>query len=191
LDAAATALARVGYEKITTRLIAQEAGVNIATLHYHFGSKEALLAEAVRYALTRSQDILREAIESAPTPLDALAAGFDATWEIARERPGVLRYDLVLRAIRDEDAREEITSVYAAYRRMVEGLVERYTAQGGALPPGITPRMLGEYVVSAVDGILLNHLVNGDDEAAKNSLDMVRRHVLSLLGRGGEDHGAP
>ena len=41
LEAAAIALTRGGYERITTRRIAEEAGVNIATLHYYFGTKEA------------------------------------------------------------------------------------------------------------------------------------------------------
>ncbi len=184
LEAASVALARVGYEKITTRLIAQEANVNIATLHYHFGSKEALLAEAVRYALYRAERILRGVMEAASTPAGALAAASQAIWDIAKQRPGILRYDLVLRAVRDEEARKQASALYAAYRRLIEEVVERHLAGGGALAPGITTRMLGHYVVSAADGILIQHLVTGDDDAAKSSLDLVRRHVLSLMGAG-------
>jgi AcrR family transcriptional regulator len=183
LEAASAVLAQVGYEKITTRRIAQEADVNVATLHYHFGSKEALLTEVIRYALYRAEGILRGVMEAAPTPAEALAAALQATWNIAKERPGILRYDLVCRAFRDEDARRQADALYTAYRRLVEAVVERHLVEGGTLAPGVTPPDLGYYVVSAVDGILLQHLVTGNDEAAWNSLDLVRRHALSLLGR--------
>ncbi len=192
LEAAGRALAEVGFEEITTRRIAREAGVNIATLHYHFGSKEALLTEALRHALSQAEGYLREAMGAAATPAGALEAGFETIGEIARERPGMLRYDLVLRALRHEGARAEAQAVYATYRGMVEELVERHKAGGGTLAPGVTGATLAHYAVTAVDGILLQHLITGDDAATKSSLDLVRRHALSLLnageGRDGTNH---
>jgi AcrR family transcriptional regulator len=50
LDAAARVYAEVGYRGATTRRIAQVAGVNEITLFRHFGSKEALLHEAIARA---------------------------------------------------------------------------------------------------------------------------------------------
>jgi AcrR family transcriptional regulator len=52
LDAAARVYAEAGYRGATTRRIALAAGVNEITLFRHFGSKDALLREA----LARSQD---------------------------------------------------------------------------------------------------------------------------------------
>jgi AcrR family transcriptional regulator len=55
LAAAGEAFSEAGYVGATTRAVASRAGVNVATLHYHFGSKEglyrAVLAEASRHAL--------------------------------------------------------------------------------------------------------------------------------------------
>lgn len=42
LDAAEAVFAAKGFEGATTRAIADKAGVNLALLHYHFGSKEHL-----------------------------------------------------------------------------------------------------------------------------------------------------
>lgn len=42
LRAAAEAFAACGFVGATTRAVAARAGVNVATLHYHFGSKEGL-----------------------------------------------------------------------------------------------------------------------------------------------------
>lgn len=44
LDAAEAAFANAGFEGASMRQIVQEAGVNLATVYYHFGSKEGLMA---------------------------------------------------------------------------------------------------------------------------------------------------
>jgi AcrR family transcriptional regulator len=52
LDAAARVYAEVGYRGATTRRIATAAGVNEITLFRHFGSKDALIQEAITRAGT-------------------------------------------------------------------------------------------------------------------------------------------
>ena len=47
LDAAERLLVDVGYAGITTRRLAEEAGVNHGLVHYYFGSNEALLVRAL------------------------------------------------------------------------------------------------------------------------------------------------
>src|SRR5207249_10256153 len=47
LDAAERLLVEVGYPGITTRRLAEEAGVNHGLVHYYFGSNENLLVRAL------------------------------------------------------------------------------------------------------------------------------------------------
>ena len=47
LDASERLLVDVGYAGITTRALAEEAGVNHGLVHYYFGSNEALLVRAL------------------------------------------------------------------------------------------------------------------------------------------------
>jgi AcrR family transcriptional regulator len=47
LDASARVFAAVGYDGATTRGIAAQAGVNVSTLAWHFGDKEALYAAVI------------------------------------------------------------------------------------------------------------------------------------------------
>jgi AcrR family transcriptional regulator len=47
LDAAERLLVDIGYAKITTRKLAEEAGVNHGLVHYYFGSNENLLVRAL------------------------------------------------------------------------------------------------------------------------------------------------
>jgi AcrR family transcriptional regulator len=53
LDAAERLLAEVGYAGITTRRLAEEAGVNQGLVHYYFGSNENLLVGALERFTTR------------------------------------------------------------------------------------------------------------------------------------------
>src|SRR3977135_2600914 len=50
LEAAARLYAEAGYRGATTRRIAVQAGVNEVTLFRHFGSKDALMREAIARA---------------------------------------------------------------------------------------------------------------------------------------------
>lgn len=58
LTAAAHVFASAGYRGATTRRIAQEAGVNEITLFRHFGSKDALIHEALRTTAITVADAL-------------------------------------------------------------------------------------------------------------------------------------
>ena len=51
LESTIEAIEKYGPNGLTTRNIAEEAGVNNAALHYYFGTKEKLLEEALAYTL--------------------------------------------------------------------------------------------------------------------------------------------
>ena len=181
LEAARTALVEVGFEHITTRCIAEVAGVNIATLHYYFGTKEALLAEAVQYTLSRSTERIRAAIDTAPTTATALDRAFQTIWEMVRERPGVLRFDLVVRGMRDAQAHGQVTTIYDALHDLMRELLERHIANGQALAPGSSVPILTHFLVSAVDGVILQHLIYNDTEKTIGTLNLILRQAKSLL----------
>lgn len=50
LEAAGEVFAEVGYVEATIREISKRAGANLAAINYHFGSKERLYAEVLKYA---------------------------------------------------------------------------------------------------------------------------------------------
>ena len=60
LDAAERLLVDVGYSGITTRRLAEEAGVNHGLVHYYFGSNENLLVRALERFTERLIDRQRE-----------------------------------------------------------------------------------------------------------------------------------
>jgi AcrR family transcriptional regulator len=110
LEAAARIFSVEGYAGASTRTLAAGAGVNIATLNYHFGSKEGVYRATMEWVYER---ISVRAEQAAPAILvlpmrDALGVVFD----VARaEQTGirmVLREVLDLGHLRESTAREHV-----------------------------------------------------------------------------------
>ena len=110
LEASATIFSVEGFAGASTRTLAAGAGVNIATLNYHFGSKEGVYRATMEWVYDRIASRIEQA---APMILvlpmrEALSVVFD----VARaERVGirmVMREILDLGHLRESTAREHV-----------------------------------------------------------------------------------
>lgn len=120
LDAAARVYALLGFRGATTRRIAEAAGVNEVTLFRTFGSKEALIAEALR---TRAS--------SAPEPLALPADPVDPERELeawATAHLGELRASraLIRQAMSDMEERPEAAPCVSSGWCAADGALRRY-----------------------------------------------------------------
>ena len=79
LEAAKRQFAEKGYEEVSTRELADAAGVNLAAIQYHFGSKAKLFSDAVRSLMEESGCIQKAALigRNPSTPAEAAATLFD------------------------------------------------------------------------------------------------------------------
>ncbi len=96
LDAAELLLTEQGFEATTLRQITGAAGVNLAAVNYHFGSKEALIQEVFRRRLTwlnqqRLKELDRLEAEAGGAPLKPsriLEVFFGVALKMAAESEG-------------------------------------------------------------------------------------------------------
>jgi AcrR family transcriptional regulator len=108
LDAAINRIAADGIDGVRIARIAMDAGVSTALVHYHFETREALLAEALVHSFDRAGDTrtegpqrLREMIEQClPLPGE-------------QEQDWVLWVELWLRAVRHPELRPTAAQLYA------------------------------------------------------------------------------
>lgn len=71
-------MARRGSHRTSLQDIADEAGVSKALLLYHFGTKDALLLAAMKWAVERTEERIRSGIESGDPACDQIKALIDA-----------------------------------------------------------------------------------------------------------------
>jgi AcrR family transcriptional regulator len=115
LDAAERLIAEQGYAATSLRQIIAEAGVNLASVHYHFGSKEELLDELVARKVNpvnekRLAMLERAVAEAAPgaPPVEKILEGFMAPMaQAASQSPQFVK---VMGRIQAEGLREGIAA---------------------------------------------------------------------------------
>jgi AcrR family transcriptional regulator len=114
LDAAVRRIAREGIDDVRIARIAMDAGVSPGLLHYHFATRDALLAEALEHSYERAGDARLAVPEDAPAR-ERLRAMIDQCLPL----PGALHDDwllwveLWLRAARDPALRPTAARLYA------------------------------------------------------------------------------
>jgi len=119
LDVAIDLIEKGGTAKATTRTIAAAAGVNIAAINYHFGSKEKLVDEALAASWEHTSKHLKDYLSAEPwEPEGALVAIGEFLIE------GGYRYPTITRANffeSDGQPRKAVAASIAALVGEIEG----------------------------------------------------------------------
>jgi AcrR family transcriptional regulator len=92
LEATISAIEKYGMQNLTTRAIAHEAGVNNAALHYYYGTKENLIAQALALTL----DHMMEDTDEILSRTEAIRSRLRALFEYLID--GIHRYPNLIRA---------------------------------------------------------------------------------------------
>ncbi|HKF18449.1 MAG TPA: TetR/AcrR family transcriptional regulator [Candidatus Dormibacteraeota bacterium] len=132
--AAYNQIANRGFEGLRTREVAAEVGLNIATLHYYFPTKEALIRGVVDHAMQR----FRSTLAPHGSPADQLRNHLRAVRDLLRDEPqlGAVMGELALRSARDTSIAGIMRDTNDAWHRTLRGLLRR-AAREGHLKPGL------------------------------------------------------
>jgi AcrR family transcriptional regulator len=130
--AAFNQIAERGFEGLRTREVAAEVGVNIATLHYYFPTKESLIRGVVEHAMGR----FRSTLAPHGSPSDQLRNHLRAVRKLLTDEPqlGRVMGELALRSARDKSIAAIMTEMYDAWHATMRGLLRRGVKAGGLRP---------------------------------------------------------
>ncbi len=171
LDAAVERIARDGIDEVRIARIAMDAGVSTALVHYHFATREALLAEALEHSFELAGDVrttgtgerLRDMIEQClPVPGD-------------QERDWVLWVELWLRAVRHPELRPTAAKLYSRMHDWLREAIEDAVAAGELATED--PARTTDRVLALIDGYGVRALL-GDPAMP---LERVRDEVWAEL----------
>lgn len=129
LDAAARVYAEFGFRGATTRRIATAAGVNEVTLFRAFGSKEALIEEALRHHATTGSQSAQVLPEVPVDPERELVAFAAAQLADLHEHRSLIRKTMSEIEERP-DLAPTVTAGWAACDAILHGYLERLRAAG-------------------------------------------------------------
>ena len=171
LEAAVRLIARDGLDEARMARIAMAAGVSPSLLHYHFASRDALLAEALEHSYETAGDFRIGDADPTPTP----AARLERMIDQCLPHPGKLRDDFILwvelwlHAARRPELRTTSAKLYA---RIHEWFAETVAALGARDVPRTTDRLL-----ALIDGYGVRALA-GDPEMP---LDRARAEIWAAI----------
>ncbi|HEY4917902.1 MAG TPA: TetR/AcrR family transcriptional regulator [Solirubrobacteraceae bacterium] len=159
IDAMRSSVAQRGTAGSTFDVVSREAGVSRGLLHYYFGTKEQLLAEAVRRDCELRLERLQRQLSTAKTADDFIALMAQSLQDTISEDPEfvTLVFELFTLSRRNAEIAVAYEGLMRSTREQVAGMLA--SAQGdGVLHLHAEPDAVAEVLFSLGDGFALRML---------------------------------
>lgn len=183
LEGAIACLEEKGYARTTARDLVAASGTNLASIGYHFGSKEHLLNVAVTEAFQRWLKPLI-ALAAAPepaTPLERLGRTLTGLMDTLDDNRPLIAACLEAWAqlARSEDLRAEMVTSYEDFRMVIAGTTRDAFAEIGATE--VDADALAVLIIALFDGLLVQWQLDpsGAPDAAQ-LIEAAQGAVLAL-----------
>jgi len=140
-----------GFEGLRTRDIADRVGINIATLHYHVPSKEALIALVAESLCAEFRAQREKRARAGLSPLQRLRLNFEGYREVLETRPDLVQVfaELLIRAKRDDSIRTVIEPQLGHWIGQLDEVLGAGVADG-TFRPGMDTRAAAYMIASAL-----------------------------------------
>lgn len=191
INGAIQCLQTQGYARTTARDIVAASGANLASIGYHFGSKQALLDEAlIRVCLERTARIGEStfAVEGA-SPLERLRATFIAVTKLFEaHRPLLVAFvEAMAQVERSDQLREKMAALYRDTRRAAAEMT-RASLGPAADRLQTDPEVFASFLIALFDGLVLQWILDSNDTPRGEELIT---SLLDVLAVGSEQEGVP
>jgi AcrR family transcriptional regulator len=184
LEAAIACLQEKGYARTTTRDLVAASGTNLASIGYHFGSKEHLLNVAVTEAFQRwLKPLVALAAEPGPAmPLERLGRTLNGVMDTLEENRPLITACLEAWAqlARSEDLRAEMLTSYEDFRMVIARTTRDAFAEIGSTE--VDADALAVLIIALFDGLLVQwQLDPRGSPSASRLIDAAQSAVVALM----------
>ncbi|MGH3884547.1 MAG: TetR/AcrR family transcriptional regulator [Pseudonocardiaceae bacterium] len=160
LDGARRCLLERGYARTTARDLVAASGTNLASIGYHFGSKEALLNGAMQQCFDEYIEQIARVVFADPsaTPLQRVRASWEALVSTFEQyRPLQVAFiEALAQAERVPGLRVQLADCYERLRTTVAEMV-RASVEG---LPDPTARHVASFLIAVYDGLQVQWLLD-------------------------------
>jgi AcrR family transcriptional regulator len=193
LDVAEKLFAEVGIHATSIRQIVKEAGVNVASLHYHFGSKEAVIHQIITRRLqpiNEAKQIRLDEIEQEsagkPPDLEAVIRAFIEPHIHMQKAAGDKVKILMKLMVQIEDEAERLKLMQDP---VFMNVFNRFTSVLQSILPHLTFSELiwrFKFMIFSMHAIMVQHPIpqNSDFIVEKESTEDKINHVITFLKAG-------
>jgi AcrR family transcriptional regulator len=174
-------LADKGFEGLRVRDVAAEAGINNATLHYYFPTKEALIQGVVEHLM--EEFATPRAVwpdQEAVTPLVELRRELEDVRDRVRESPAmfIVLNELSVRSLRDPALARVLAYLEQGWRGYLMSILQRGIRQG-VFRPDLDPEATATAIMAQMRAIAYEGLVKPDEAR----LDRLVTQFVALMER--------
>jgi len=164
VDAAKRVIARQGYAQTSLKDIATEAGMSKGAIHYHFPTKEVLVAKVLEAATDAVAERTLSAWQAGGSdPMTALRAAVRELWAVRASGSDEVHVisNLLAQSLHDEALRPQLAAYYQlAATQTGEHLVTALAAYG--MRPRVSPEFVPRLLLGLLDGLVLQVFVDPD-----------------------------
>lgn len=183
LEGAIACLQEKGYARTTSRDLVAASGTNLASIGYHFGSKENLLNVAVSEAFQRwLKPLVALAAEPGPaTPLERLGRTLNGVMDsLDANRPLVAAaLEAWAQLPRSEELRAELVATYEDFHRTIAATTRDAFAEIGATE--VDADTIATLIIAVFDGLLVRwQLDPGRGPDAQRLIEAAQGAVVAL-----------
>ena len=187
LAGARECIEKIGYSRTTARDLVAASNTNLASIGYHYGSKEELLDKAIAQAFDEwtEQAISIAVANSGSGPLERLALGWRAMLDSFAEHRGLLVsfVEAVAAARRRPELRKDLEHQYRTSRSRIAEQIRRQLGLPELANPsrGDLDQVLASLAIAVSDGFALQWLSDPDGTPSGEELSAALSALAGLL----------
>jgi AcrR family transcriptional regulator len=184
MRAAVRCLTEEGIDAVRISRVARLAGVSTALVHYHFQTRESLLAKAVEASFQVAGEVRLSAKYGAGTAVERLRRKIDESLPFAGRRTTEwgLWVELWLRAVREPPLRATAAEVYRELHRSMRDLIVEGNERGELAVAD--PDRVADRALALVDGFGIRALLDDGAMPVARASDEVWSALAAELGVG-------